>query len=442
MGIKPYPVNTFRCGTWKEILSDELFPGDLISITRTKEDSGLPCDSILISGGCIVNEAMLSGESTPLLKESIALRPEDDTVDTSGLDKNSLLYGGTKVLQTTPATEKYEFVPAPPDEGVLAVVTRTGFETSQGSLVRTMIYSTERVSANNFESLLFILFLLVFAVAASWYVWVEGTPQIYNSELMVGVRMDRKRSKLLLDCILIITSVVPPELPMELSLAVNTSLAALSRYAIYCTEPFRIPYAGRIDIACFDKTGTLTGEDLVVEGVAGQLTATMSISGIEAVKALRILNNTRQVKSEVQWLLATANALVRLDDGTIVGDPMEKATLDSLHWALLKGDTIVPDATSICVGTKAVIRRRFQFSSALKRQSTVSMLTGKDGKKRTFIAVKGAPETIAGMIKGGTMEGYEEAFKGLMREGSRVLGLGWRLIDENMPIEKVVPLLE
>jgi manganese-transporting P-type ATPase len=173
MGIKPYPVNTFRCGKWTETPSDELFPGDLISIVRTKEDSGLPCDAILISGGCIVNEAMLSGESTPLLKESIALRPSDETLDTSGLDKNSLLYGGTKVLQTTPATEKHEL--QAPDEGVLAVVTRTGFETSQGSLVRTMIYSTERVSANNFESLLFILFLLVFAVAASWYVWVEGS---------------------------------------------------------------------------------------------------------------------------------------------------------------------------------------------------------------------------------------------------------------------------
>ena len=39
--------------------------------------------------------------------------------------------------------------------------------------------------------------------------------------------------------------------------------------AIFCTEPFRIPSAGRVDVCCFDKTGTITAENLVVEGVAG-----------------------------------------------------------------------------------------------------------------------------------------------------------------------------
>lgn len=55
-----------------------------------------------------------------------------------------------------------------------------------------------------------------------------------------GIERGLKKSKLLLDCILIVTSVVPPELPMELSLAVNASLVALSKFG-KCSNAFHVP---------------------------------------------------------------------------------------------------------------------------------------------------------------------------------------------------------
>ena len=428
MSIQPYEIWVHRNGEWVHITSDKLLPGDLVSVGRTKEDSGVACDMLLVEGTAIVNEAMLSGESTPLLKDSIQLRPADAPVDPEGLDKNSFLWGGTKVLQVThgiTSEDAPETVPtlasgvaSPPDNGAMAIVVKTGFETSQGSLVRTMIFSTERVSANNVEALLFILFLLIFAIAASWYVWQEGVTQ------------DRKRSKLLLDCVLIITSVVPPELPMELSLAVNTSLAALSRYAIFCTEPFRIPYAGRIDIACFDKTGTLTGEDLVVDGIAGLPDRISERSGADT-KLTAIVD----AGSQTTFVLATAHALVKLDEGEIVGDPMEKATLNGLGWTLGRNDTLTgrPVAKGSSIGSEIVqIKRRFQFSSSLKRQSSVATVVTNDKSqsrkmRSTFVGVKGAPETIQTMLKS-TPPNYEETYKYFTRNGGRVLALGYRYL--------------
>lgn len=122
--------------------------------------------------------------------------------------------------------------------------------------MRMILFSSERVTVESREVYYYLLLLLIFALIASYHVMSEGLKD-----------PDRSRYKIMLRCVMIITNVVPPELPMQLSLAVNYSILTLIRKHIFCTEPFRIPNAGKVNICCFDKTGTLTQNDLIIKGL-------------------------------------------------------------------------------------------------------------------------------------------------------------------------------
>jgi cation-transporting ATPase 13A1 len=63
-------VLTYRCGKWVKIPGTELLPGDIVSIGRSTsgEDRSVPADMLLLAGSAIVNEAILTGESTPQWK--------------------------------------------------------------------------------------------------------------------------------------------------------------------------------------------------------------------------------------------------------------------------------------------------------------------------------------------------------------------------------------
>ena len=156
---------------------------------------------------------MLTGESVPQMKEAIAAQVgevvlgEDSNI--SPIWKRHLVFSGTSLQQSSPGDEGVSIsVPPPPDGGAVAVVVRTGFGSTQGGLMRKILFATERVGGGGKETACFIGVLVVLALVAAITV------------LSAGLQDPRRnRFRLVLHCIMIVTSVVPPELPMELSLA-------------------------------------------------------------------------------------------------------------------------------------------------------------------------------------------------------------------------------
>lgn len=76
-----------------EVDSTELVPGDVIQVP---EGLNLPCDLVLLTGSAIVNEAMLTGESIPVMKSCLPV-VSSLVYREKGTEKHTL-FGGTSVI--------------------------------------------------------------------------------------------------------------------------------------------------------------------------------------------------------------------------------------------------------------------------------------------------------------------------------------------------------
>ncbi|KAK2951862.1 ion-transporting P-type ATPase [Blattamonas nauphoetae] len=486
MASGPRPVYCLRKGQWKPILTSELLPGDVISINmtspkmdrnqlpqdvppvpnvldriqyqmaiadhwrknppprpppvygqpprmppppftldeymrkkvvkRVSSPDSVPCDCVLLNGRVVVNESLLTGESMPVVKDAIKGERTQQMNRKNAFDQQSLLLGGTTVIQSQPNAENAQGNLKCPDGGCPAVVVRTGFFTTQGKLIRAILFTQETTTGNSAESLIFLFIMLIAAAYTGWWVYRHT-----DKSKTTPYRLFLKLSE-------IITSVLPPELPSQLTMTTNSSLHQLKKKGIYCTEPYRIPNAGRIDVCCFDKTGTLTEDKLHCNGV------------VELDGDIECVIPPKQSNNESLYNLTACHSLAYVDK-QCVGDPLERVAFEASGWTLkgneCHGKNKNGESVSITIYNRNAFDPLLARSSTLVQIQTTPKGKGKDTQgvvKSCEVLCKGSPESIlqliAPSVKTAAFEKqYLAQYTKLTNQGFRVIALAHKPIE-------------
>ena len=215
---------------------------------------------------------------------------------------------------------------------------------------------------------------------------------------------------------------------MQTALAVNNSLMTLMKMQVFCTEPFRVPIAGKIDSCLFDKTGTLTTDELVAVGVLESFDKKASED--------KELTPMTKLGSPAGLVLAGCNSLIFID-GEVAGDPLESAALKAMRWEVDDSGKVKPKAKTekrdegkvfTVLGSKVQnveILHRHHFSSKLQRMSSIV----KDGDGRYYVVVKGSPEAIGERVQN-KHPSYDDKSMKMAKKGLRVIGLGFKKVRQ------------
>ena len=141
----------------------ELVAGDVVLIPTTGGVM-MECDAVLVEGTAVVNESMLTGESVPVTK--IPVPDEADSKFVYDLQRQHVVFCGTEVMQGKVQDGTH----------CRAVVIRTGFMTTKGELVRSILFPPPldfKFHSDFLKSIYVFLSLGLVGMAYSLYQWIR-----------------------------------------------------------------------------------------------------------------------------------------------------------------------------------------------------------------------------------------------------------------------------
>ena len=185
---------------------------------------------VLLDGDCIVNESMLTGESIPVSKTcmtdadllNVNLELEDPIK--SPEISQYFLFSGTKVIRSRSGKNHPRKVKSDLDDpiGALAMAVRVGFNTTKGSLIRSMMFPKPNKFQFYKDSFRFIGVLGIIAVCG------------FLASLYNFIALKVSLGEIILRALDLVTIVIPPALPATMAIGTSFAISRLKKASIFC----------------------------------------------------------------------------------------------------------------------------------------------------------------------------------------------------------------
>jgi magnesium-transporting ATPase (P-type) len=242
--------NSDKTFTKKIVPIDALVPGDLIEVIANMP---VPADCVLVNGQCVVQESMLTGESTPILKTAYEVDMDESKKNANSrvnkITSKNMLHCGAGIMYTKGSLS----------ESMLAVVVATGFYTKKGALVQTMVDPSKKSYKFYDDAVEFLLILLILSSSSAVLYF------IYKFYLAVDtIRYNMQAT--LIQISEIFFTIVKPSIPICLYAGLELSVARLNKKGVAVLNKFNLSEAAWLSTVCFDKTGTLTEDHMKMQG--------------------------------------------------------------------------------------------------------------------------------------------------------------------------------
>lgn len=295
----------------------DLTPGDVVTLTSSQI---VPCDMFLSSGSCLVNEALLTGESIPISKNEFNKTTSDDHTEL----ESSLLFCGTEIFKVNSSSPSTKLPGYQSDsqykEGtktVEAIVVRVGFNTVKGQLLRDILYPKVELLQYEKESYKFFLGIFAFSLFLLIFFYIQNFFLIETEDSIPDT---------LLEGLDVILTSFPPGLSLCLILGVSSASRMLKKKQIVSLRPMLINAVGRIKTFGFDKTGTITNSFMSFHGV----------STVDAVSQMVAFEDKSSDNGILKIAMACCHSVV-LIDGKLSGEEMEVEILNQSGGVLKEG---------------------------------------------------------------------------------------------------------